>query len=328
MNKYESVIIINPNCTDEAVKALEERFTGLINENGKVESVENMGKKRLAYEIKKNQEATYMLINFEAKPDSIAELETISGYTTGEAVATVGLVNTFTITNTLTKPEKTEVKVTKNWDDNKNSESTRPGSITVNLYGTDKDEPVKTETLNEGNNWSTTFTDLDKNYQGSPINYTVTEDTVENYTQTNEGKECTKDETTGKFECIIENRVNDMPIDIPVTKSWEDNNDQDGKRPETLEVTITGTVDGKPVEGLSKPITLKKSENWTGVFEDMPRFHEGKLVIYTISEGSLPEGYSLDEEKSNLTDRTKFKLVNVVFSFNPFIISEKCTQGN
>ena len=75
MNKYESVIIINPNCTDEAIKALEERFTGLINENGKVESVENMGKKKLAYDIKKNSEATYMVINFEAKPDSIAELE-------------------------------------------------------------------------------------------------------------------------------------------------------------------------------------------------------------------------------------------------------------
>ena len=75
MNKYESVIIINPNCTDEAVKALEERFIGLINENGKVESVENMGKKKLAYDIKKNSEATYLVINFEAKPDSIAELE-------------------------------------------------------------------------------------------------------------------------------------------------------------------------------------------------------------------------------------------------------------
>ena len=75
MNKYESVIIINPNCTPEAIKALEEKVTGLINSNGKVESVENMGKKKLAYEIKKNSEATYMLFNFEAKPDSIAELE-------------------------------------------------------------------------------------------------------------------------------------------------------------------------------------------------------------------------------------------------------------
>ncbi len=75
MNKYESIIIINPNCTEEAVKALESKFTGIINENGKVESVENMGKKRLAYEIKKNKEGIYMLINFEAKPDSITELE-------------------------------------------------------------------------------------------------------------------------------------------------------------------------------------------------------------------------------------------------------------
>jgi len=75
MNKYESIIIINPNCSTEALKALEDKVTGLINENGKVESVENMGKKKLAYEIKKNTEATYMLFNFEAKPESIAELE-------------------------------------------------------------------------------------------------------------------------------------------------------------------------------------------------------------------------------------------------------------
>lgn len=75
MNKYESVIIIDPNCTEEAIKALESKFTGLINNNGKVENVENMGKKRLAYDIKKNSEGFYMLINFEAQPDLIAELE-------------------------------------------------------------------------------------------------------------------------------------------------------------------------------------------------------------------------------------------------------------
>ena len=75
MNKYESVIIINPNCTEEALKALESKFTGLINKNGKVESVQNMGKKKLAYDIKKNSEAFYMLLNFDAEPSSIAELE-------------------------------------------------------------------------------------------------------------------------------------------------------------------------------------------------------------------------------------------------------------
>lgn len=77
MNKYESIIIINPNVDEAGVKTLEEKFTGLINENGKVESVEHMGKKKLAYEIKKNKEGTYMLFNFEAKADLITELERI-----------------------------------------------------------------------------------------------------------------------------------------------------------------------------------------------------------------------------------------------------------
>ncbi len=77
MNKYESIIIVNPNVDEEGLKALEEKFTGLINENGKVESVENMGKKKLAYEIKKFAEGTYLLFNFESKPSAIAELERI-----------------------------------------------------------------------------------------------------------------------------------------------------------------------------------------------------------------------------------------------------------
>jgi small subunit ribosomal protein S6 len=77
MNKYESIIIVNPNVDEAGLKALEEKFTTLINENGKVESVENMGKKKLAYDIKKFSEATYMLFNFEAKPDSITELERV-----------------------------------------------------------------------------------------------------------------------------------------------------------------------------------------------------------------------------------------------------------
>ena len=47
MNKYESVIIINPNVDEAGVKALEDKFTGLINENGKVEKVDSMGKRKL-----------------------------------------------------------------------------------------------------------------------------------------------------------------------------------------------------------------------------------------------------------------------------------------
>ena len=75
MNKYESVIIINPNLEQEATKAVVKKFEDLINGEGKVESIDEIGKKRLAYEIRKNKEGYYVVYNFEAKPELIAELE-------------------------------------------------------------------------------------------------------------------------------------------------------------------------------------------------------------------------------------------------------------
>ena len=77
MNKYETVFIINPSVEEEGVKELTQKFSDLINSDGKVESVEEMGKRKLAYEIKKNSEGIYMLINFEANPTLIKELERV-----------------------------------------------------------------------------------------------------------------------------------------------------------------------------------------------------------------------------------------------------------
>lgn len=77
MNKYESVIIINPSLEGEAIKALIEKFSNLINKNGKVDSVEEVGNKKLAYEIKKNKEGYYVVINFEANTGLIKELERV-----------------------------------------------------------------------------------------------------------------------------------------------------------------------------------------------------------------------------------------------------------
>lgn len=75
MNKYESIIIINPVVEEEGIKNLITKFSDIINNDGKVESVEEMGKRKLAYEIKKFQEGFYVLINFEANPTLVAELE-------------------------------------------------------------------------------------------------------------------------------------------------------------------------------------------------------------------------------------------------------------
>ena len=77
MNKYESVIIINPSLEDEAIKNTVKSFEDLIDKEGKVLETNEVGRKKLAYEIKKNKEGYYVVYTFEAKPDSIKELERI-----------------------------------------------------------------------------------------------------------------------------------------------------------------------------------------------------------------------------------------------------------
>ena len=75
MNKYESVIIINPSVDEDKVKSLIDKFSDLINKQGKVTKVDILGKKKLAYEVKKNKEGIYVVFYFEAEPTLIAELE-------------------------------------------------------------------------------------------------------------------------------------------------------------------------------------------------------------------------------------------------------------
>lgn len=75
MTKYESVIIINPSVEEETIKGLISKFTDMINANGKLEKVEELGKRKLAYEIKKNKEAYYVVLYFDAKAEVVTELE-------------------------------------------------------------------------------------------------------------------------------------------------------------------------------------------------------------------------------------------------------------
>ena len=75
--KNGASLIFNPNVEETGVKALIQKFSDVINNVGKVENVEEMGKRKLAYEIKKNKEGYYVVINFEAQPELIKELERI-----------------------------------------------------------------------------------------------------------------------------------------------------------------------------------------------------------------------------------------------------------
>lgn len=75
MTKYEAVYIISPTLEEEPVKAIVEKFNNLVAQYGELESTEEWGRKKLAYEVQDQKEGYYVLINFKANPDFPAELE-------------------------------------------------------------------------------------------------------------------------------------------------------------------------------------------------------------------------------------------------------------
>ena len=64
MNRYESVIILSANASEEAMAAFGEKMKELISANGELTNVEEWGKKTFAYDIKKQKEGFYTLFTF------------------------------------------------------------------------------------------------------------------------------------------------------------------------------------------------------------------------------------------------------------------------
>ena len=81
ISDYETVFILNPNIGDENIKATVDRFTDLINANGTVIEKNEWGLKKLAYPIRFLNEGYYVLINFNADSQFLAELDRIFNIT-------------------------------------------------------------------------------------------------------------------------------------------------------------------------------------------------------------------------------------------------------
>ncbi len=82
-SNYETIMVISTKLDEEATKAMIEKFKSLIEKHGVVGEVEEWGKRRLAYEIQKETEGYYVLINFESEPDFLKELDRIYNITDG-----------------------------------------------------------------------------------------------------------------------------------------------------------------------------------------------------------------------------------------------------
>ena len=75
MNIYEAVLIFKTDLAYADRVALLDRFKGHIEENGEVVSVDDWGKRRLAYEINDLKDGYYYIVDFKAEPDHIKEFE-------------------------------------------------------------------------------------------------------------------------------------------------------------------------------------------------------------------------------------------------------------
>ena len=76
MRHYEMMIILDPSLEENTVQpSLEQFLTVVTAGGGSVDKVDVWGRRRLAYEIDKRSEGIYAVIDMNAMPDSVAELD-------------------------------------------------------------------------------------------------------------------------------------------------------------------------------------------------------------------------------------------------------------
>ena len=91
--KYELMYIIDASLEEEQIAAMVSKFKELIEANGTINELEEMGKKKLAYLIDDKPEGYYVLVKFKSGPEFPAELARVLGITDGimrSLITTIG----------------------------------------------------------------------------------------------------------------------------------------------------------------------------------------------------------------------------------------------
>ncbi len=173
-------------------------------------------------------------------------------------------------------PISTSVNVKKVWNDNNDQDGKRPDRVTVKLLANGKEVDGKILTLSSANEWKGSFTGLPLMNEGRVITYFIEEEAVEGYTTT-------ISENNNSF--VITNTHSPETISVSGSKIWDDDNNRDGKRPESITINLLKNGEVTAV----KEVTSKDSWSWT--FAYLPKYEAGKEIVYSISENTV-EGYT------------------------------------
>lgn len=184
----------------------------------------------------------------------------------------------------------TSIKVTKEWNDNENQDGFRPDSVKVQLLanGEKKGDAVE---LSSDTNWSYTWNDLPvSDSAGGTISYTVEEsDVPEHYEAKVEGD-------AGSGYTIINSHTPEKTT-IQITKKWVDSGNRAKLRPDTeaFASKIHLMNGDSEVTGYSPTVTDNGDNTYTVSYSGMPKYADGKLIIYSVKEDAV-DGYSQSAE--------------------------------
>ena len=197
--------------------------------------------------------------------------DAVAGYTS--------TVDGYNVTNNHT-PATVKVSGAKTWNDNNNQDGIRPSSITVNLLA--NGQQVASKKVSASDNWQYSFDNLAAYANGKKITYTVTEDAVAGYTSTVDGYNVTNNHTPAT-------------VKVSGTKTWNDNNNQDGIRPSSITVNLL--ANGQQVA--SKKVSA--SDNWQYSFDNLAAYANGQKITYTVTEDAVA-GYTSTVDGYNITN--------------------------
>ncbi|MDO4872630.1 MAG: Cna B-type domain-containing protein, partial [Carnobacterium sp.] len=111
--------------------------------------------------------------------------------------------------------------------------------------------------------------------------------------------------TADGIQLFISNKK--VEISITGTKTWEDADNQDGKRPAKITVILNKTVNGRTSKVAEKEVT---KDNWTYAFNGLPKYENGNEITYSIEEVEVA-GYRKEIQGYNLTNRYTPETVDV-----------------
>ena len=234
--------------------------------------------------------------------------DAIEGYSASITSIAVDDGTLVTITNIHT-PEVTSATAAKVWDDNDDQDGIRPASVTLQLQksvggAAAVDVDGETLTLNDSNKWVGTIEKLPAYEGGKAVTYSFREtDTPAGYTATYAG-----DAVTG---ITVTNTHTPETTSVSGSKVWDDNSNQDGKRPTSVVITLTGTVGEDAVVSTASKTVTGTGDTWAYSFDNLPKYSGGELITYTVSETSVPDGYTPSVDGYTVTNTHTPEVVSV-----------------